>query len=120
MAVNDGDLVTGQSGHEVYLIEEGKRRWVPDTWTMKVKDLRPSDLKIVPDDELLQIPKGDAIESEVPPFPIVHGKYYETSSGVFLAKDGKLAKILDPSSLGLTDGFDSRKVTYLPDSLVRR
>jgi hypothetical protein len=120
MPVEDGDLITGRSSHEIYLVEDGRRRWVPDSWTLNALGRDPSELRVISDADLLAIPKGDAIESEVPPAPIVDGEYYETESGVFVAKGGKLVRVLDPSRLKFVNGFDSTKVTYLPDSVVRR
>ena len=119
MAQQDGALITGRSSHEVYVIENGKRRWVPDAWTMQTKGLSPASLVMVDDAELDAIPLGDPLPSEVPPPKLENGAIVESESGVYRMDDGQLKKVLDPRRLMLIDGFKPESVTYLPDSLIR-
>ncbi|MFB7797261.1 hypothetical protein [Isoptericola sp. NPDC056134] len=115
---DDGTLVTGRSSHEVYVIQGGKRRWVPDSWTMANEGLSPADLVILEDEDLGEIAGDRPLESAVP-LPNLEGcSVVETEDGVFEVKDGKLLKVLDPRAL-IVNFRPPEGVTFLPASLCR-
>lgn len=65
--LEEGTLVTGRASHEIFVIRDGKRRWVPDAWAMNTEGLSPADLAIADDAELGEIPVGDELKSAIPP-----------------------------------------------------
>ena len=58
--LGDGSIVTG-TGREVYLIEGGRRREIPDIQTFKALGLDPHKMVTVSDDELARIPLGEPL-----------------------------------------------------------
>lgn len=58
--LGDGSIVTG-TGREVYLIENGRRREIPDIQTFKALGLDPHKMVTVSDDELARIPLGEPL-----------------------------------------------------------
>jgi hypothetical protein len=122
MALNDGALVTGRESHEIYLIEDGKRRWVPDLWTMQELGQTPADLQVVNDDDIEEVERGDSFESTVPTPTIEDGTIVESDLGVFRAVKGKLQLVANPSLLAAEEGWNADNqpdVTYLPGALIR-
>ena len=117
--LEDGALVTGRASHEIFVIRDGKRRWMPDAWTMNTEGFSPADLAIADDEELGEIPVGEALESTIPPPPLDDGGLIETEDGVFEVKNGQLHKVLDPREL-VVGGKPPEDVTFLPASLCRR
>jgi len=51
------------SGRGVYLLEQGKRREIPDAETFDKLGLNWKDLRVIPDNALKLIPEGDKIKS---------------------------------------------------------
>jgi hypothetical protein len=117
--LEEGALVTGRASHEIFVIRDGKRRWVPDAWTMNAEGLSPADLVIADDAELGEIPVGDVLKVAIPAPRLDDGDLIETENGVFEAKNGQLHKILDPREL-VVEGKPPEHVTFLPASLCRR
>lgn len=117
--LKDGALVTGRSGHHIFVVRDEKLRWVPDAWTMKDEGLSPENLVVLDDDEVAEFEVGDDLPSAVTPPKLKNGTIVETDSGVWRAKGGKLYPILDPTSLQ-KDAYDKKlDVVWLPESLVR-
>lgn len=117
--VKDGDLVTGRSGHHVFVVRDNKLRWVPDAWTMKEEGLSPESLVVLNDDELAEMEMGDDLPSAVTPPKLKNGTFVETDSGVWRVKGGKLYPVVDPMSLQKDAYDDKLEVVWLPESLVR-
>src|SRR4051794_23699526 len=82
VANGDGSLVTGRSGHHVYLIKNGRKRWVPDLWTMQTHGLSPERLQILSDEELGELPEDAPVNPSVPAPQLEEGLYVETETGV--------------------------------------
>ncbi|WP_345515255.1 hypothetical protein [Phytohabitans houttuyneae] len=100
-------------------MENGKRRWVPDAWTMQERGLSPSSLLIVDNDEMEGIPLGPSLPSTLPPPSLQEGAIVESESGVFQMEGGRLQRVLDPRELALSHGFDRESVAFLPDAIIR-
>ncbi|MGO4856246.1 hypothetical protein [Arthrobacter sp. 2MCAF14] len=112
-------LVTGRTSHQIYVLEDGKRRWIPDLWTMHAIGLSPADLVILDDDELEASELSDAIPSEVPTPELPEGGIIESENDVFIVQDGRLVIVDNPQTLLTGNGFDPSKVTWLPESVIR-
>lgn len=124
IAVVDNGLATGRQSHEIYLVQNGQRRWIPDLWTMQQLNLSPADLQIVDDDELTSLPQGDAIAATVPPPSLDGVAYVESDSGVFKVVNGRLQPMSrDEAALVAAQHDDTqalvRSVVYLPMSVLR-
>ena len=48
-------LVTSRAGHQMFVIKDGCRRWVPDLWTMRDLGISPADLEVIDDEELASL-----------------------------------------------------------------
>jgi hypothetical protein len=107
----DGALVTGRASHEIFVVRDGKRWWVPDAWILHAENLSPADLRILDDQELGDIPLGDVVDSAMPTPPLDDGDLVETDDYVFEVKGGKLHKILDPPEL-VVEGKPPESVTF--------
>lgn len=119
---DDGALVTGRESHQVYLVENGKKRWVPDLWTMQTAGLSPEDLEVVADNEIADMELGDPVPSSVPAPGLEDGSLVETESGVYRVIDGSLRYVVSPQLLAAREGWGAENrpnVLHLPDSLVR-
>src|SRR5687767_1343166 len=115
---SDGALVTGRLSHEVFVIRDGKRHWIPDSWTMSTEELSPADLQVIDDDVLKAVPLGDDVPSSVPPPTLPPGTIIETENGCFRSEFDGLHRLFDPRELVQDEAFDVASVTYLPASLV--
>lgn len=115
----DRSLVTGRTTHEIYVVEGGTRRWVPDLWTMNDLGLSPADLQILDDEALNWIPEDAPYESTVPAPRLEDGQVVEAENKVYRVSDGLLELIDTPRVLATEDGFREDKVVYLPGSLIR-
>jgi hypothetical protein len=118
MVYHDGTLITGHSGHEIYIIDNGQRRWVPDAWTMQDLKLTPRNIKIVSDEVLDAIPETHPIESTLPAPRIPAGTLVETERAVFEVEETGLRYVNDPRLLTGVDRPD-RSSVFLPEALVR-
>ena len=58
----DGTLLMGISRPEVYVVEGGRRRWIPDAPTFDCYGYRWADIKQIQDAVLNAIPMGSALE----------------------------------------------------------
>lgn len=119
MRYENGTLVTDHSSHEIFVVADGKLRWVPDAWTMQVAGLSPADLVVAEDGELGSDDIGEPLPSAVPSIPLTEGMLIESESGVWRARDGLLDRITDPVELVVVEGVDPTEVVFLPDSVIR-
>lgn len=60
------ETVVAASGMGIHVIKEGKRCWVPDTWTQADLGIRMDYVVILFPEQLLAIPEGPAIPSRIP------------------------------------------------------
>ena len=120
MTYPDGTLITGALSHEIFVIESGKRRWVPDSWTMCEKGLSPSNLQIVRDDELEKIEEAGPLPSAMPSPQLTEGTVVESEHGVYRMHDGQLEPVLEPRSLASEGDARLEEVVFLPESLIRQ
>jgi hypothetical protein len=118
-SVSDGDLITDRSSHEIYVVEDGKRRWLPDAWTMHAMGLSPDQLKVLDDDALDDLPLGDPHPSQIPAPKLNEGTVVETANGVFEVINQRFIPVIDPFELTLREGFDAKSVVFLPPSIIR-
>jgi hypothetical protein len=59
----DGMLIRGSDLAEVYVVQQGKRRWIPDLETFYACGFLWADIQVVPDViELEEIPVGEPID----------------------------------------------------------
>jgi hypothetical protein len=65
----DGTAVAAP-GLGIHLIVEGKRRWVPDTWTQTKLHITMDEVVMLFPNQLLSIPEGPAIPSRAPEEPL--------------------------------------------------
>jgi hypothetical protein len=122
-----GRLVTGNTSHQIYLIEDGERRWVPDLWTMYDHGLSPAELEIISDDVLVAIPEGAELAPTVPVLTIAEGTVVQSENGAWEMRNGKLAPVHEPGSFAVSRGLvrdpdigvARTTAVYLPMSLVR-
>jgi hypothetical protein len=112
-------VVTGRTTHEIYVVEGGRRRWVPDLWTMNDLGLSPSDLQILDDEALYWIPEDAPYPSTVPSPRLQDGEVVESENKVYKVVDGRLDLIDSPRVLSTEEDFRDDKVVYLPASLIR-
>jgi hypothetical protein len=57
VAVADGTLVQGRDG-AVYVVEAGRRRPVPDPWTVRASGFDPRRIEVIADQDLEALPLG--------------------------------------------------------------
>lgn len=119
MKYTDGTLITNHSDHEIYLVQEGRLRWVPDAWTMQSAGVSTADLVVTTDEELEELEMGEPLPSDVPAPSLTEGQIVETESGVWRMENQHLTRVLDPMELAVQEGFDPKSVAFLPDSIVR-
>ncbi|MGW6930755.1 hypothetical protein ACWGE0_11875 [Lentzea sp. NPDC054927] len=130
MSARDKDvrrLVTGDTSHQIYVVEDGERRWVPDLWTMHDHGLSPAELETISDDVLDAIPEGAELASTVPVPTFPEGKVVESENGAWEMRNGKLEPVYEPSSFAVSRGLVRDPETgvarttavYLPMSLLR-
>jgi hypothetical protein len=65
----DGTAVAA-SGLGIHLIQDGKTRWVPDTFTQTKLGIRMDYVVVLFPDQLLSIPKGPPMPSQAPEEPL--------------------------------------------------
>ena len=65
----DGTVVAAE-GLGIHVIEGGKRRWVPDTWTQAMYHIVWSDIVMLFPEQLTAIPEGKPIPSLRPKEPL--------------------------------------------------
>jgi hypothetical protein len=117
--LEEGALITGMSGHEIFVIRHGMARWVPDAWTMCAEGLSPAHLVIVGDAELEQLPVGDPLPTAMPSPRLAPGTIVETESGVWRSEAGRLVRLSDPIAIQAVAFADDAPVVWLPDAVVR-
>lgn len=66
----DGTVI-GADGLGYHVLENGKRCWIPDTWTMAMYHLTPQDAVMVFPDQLLALPAGKPVPSLRPKEPLI-------------------------------------------------
>jgi hypothetical protein len=96
MPFDEAQLVIGD-GPEVYYIQGGKRRWVPDYITLQA--LNPQGWTAVE-----RVPQADLVEAELgrPLPPMFDGSVLIVSDGsAYVARDGKLHLVPDAATLAL-------------------
>jgi hypothetical protein len=92
---------------------------------MRELGLSPTDLRILEDDELLDIPEGDPIPSTVPGPPLDDVTYVESEGGVYVVREGRLrpmtrdAARLVPAQRDFDKNAFKTTVAYLPMSVLR-
>ena len=69
LALEDGTVVAAD-GLGIHVIAEGKRRWVPDTWTQAKLMITWSDIVMLFPEQLMSIPEGKPIPSMRPLEPL--------------------------------------------------
>lgn len=60
-ALNDGTLVRG-SGPEIYFLDNGMTRWIPDPATFDLFELNWNAVSVIPDSDLAAYPKGKVFD----------------------------------------------------------
>jgi Thiol-activated cytolysin len=96
MPFDEAQLVIGD-GPEVYYIQDGKRRWVPDYITLQA--LNSQGWTAVD-----RVPQADLVEAELgrPLPPMFDGSVLIVSDGsAYVARDGKLHLVPDAATLAL-------------------
>lgn len=119
MKFPDGTLITDHSNHEIFLVQDGRLRWVPDSWTMHSAGLNPADLVVTTDEELNAFEVGEPLASAIPTPSFPQGQIVETESGVWKMEGQSLVRILDPRELVVQADFEPEGVVFLPDSIAR-
>ena len=66
----EDNTVVAAPGLGIHLIQDGKRRWVPDTWTQAKMIIRMDRVVMLFPDQLLAIPKGPPMPSWAPEEPL--------------------------------------------------
>ena len=125
---NDGDLVIGNSGPEVYYVQRGKRRWVPDLVTLVA--LNPQGtaaVQLIEQDELQAMPPGNPM----PPMAngsllvVTDGTYYHAWDGILRSvPDGRTLStyprdrvaIVDPEDIALLAAFIGPPLPSITDA----
>lgn len=59
----EGALLRADGDTRVYLIEAGRRRWVPDEPTFRSRGFRFENVRVISQRELTEIPEGPALRS---------------------------------------------------------
>lgn len=119
MVENSKKLVTGRTSHEIYVVDNGKKRWVPDLWTMRDAGLSPGELSVIEDGELESYEEGEPLPSTVPHPPIREGAYVESENMVYLMTGEGLQPIKNPRLLLSKSDFDPSRVISIPESVIR-
>jgi hypothetical protein len=60
VAVADGTLLQGRDG-AVYVVEAGRRRPVPDPWTVRASGFDPRRVEVIADQDLESLPLGEPL-----------------------------------------------------------
>jgi hypothetical protein len=81
--VRDGLLIKG-TGPEVYLIEAGQRRWIPDQQTFDARGLDRNHIEVVTDAELTSIPLGNDLAAALQ----AGWRWCQKCQGLFFAEAG--------------------------------
>jgi hypothetical protein len=110
LMATDGSLIKSPSGPEVYLIDGGKRRWIPDTATL-LSRWTWADIQYVSDADLNAIPLGlpypsVLVTSQWPDGALVVGS---GDPHVYVIKGGQRHWIPDPETFA-ADGYDWAKL----------
>jgi len=69
LTFEDGTVVAAP-GLGIHLIENGRRRWVPDTWTQTRMIIRMDRVVTIFPEQLLAIPEGPQMPSWAPKEPL--------------------------------------------------
>ncbi|MEV4264576.1 hypothetical protein [Kribbella sp. NPDC049584] len=117
--LQDNALVTSRSDHHVYVLRDGKLRWIPDAWTMQAEGLSPTSLQVLEDADFAELELGDAIPSAVPAPKLDDDTIVETDTGLWRAKQNRLHPIPDPMSLQQAAYDGQVTAVWLQESLVR-
>jgi len=112
----DGSLIKG-SGPRVYVVDSGERRWIQTERDFLGLGYRWSMLKIIPDDDLLLYPRGEAVtlEGGWPDYTLIKG----TGSPVYIVSGGKRRWAKNTTSI-LGSRLDLNNILRVSnDTLVR-
>lgn len=93
----NGTLIRGSDRPEVYLLEKGSRRWIPDPQTFNALGLNWSNIQVVASEDLSSYPDGDKI-TDTRKFP--DGLLYraDNSPKVYVIDGGRRRWIPDPAT----------------------
>jgi hypothetical protein len=106
--VAEGLTVLRGSGPEIFLVVEGRRRWIPNQTTFDVLGLDGQSVKTIPDEELNSIPRGAD-------YPSLAGTLVKgTGPDVYQLENGKRRLIPDMETFKKL-GLRWESVQYIPD-----
>src|SRR5690349_12722738 len=91
MALTNGMVVKSNSGPKVYLIENGKKRWIPDPPTLMTLGGWEA-VQIVDDAALNAMPDGDIYPSVQNNTTISESQHTDMGAGHFMDTDAHLSR----------------------------
>jgi hypothetical protein len=84
------------TGPEIYLLENGSRRWIPDALTFDSLGLDWNSVAVIDDEELDSIPVGDLVPTVIPAQQYPDGSFLtDDGETVYVTKGGKLQLVPD-------------------------
>lgn len=118
----NGSLVKAENESAVYIIESGKRRWIPDVETFNMLGLNPALLQTVSKADLQGIPAGEDLPSKFQPKIVLGEKaLYRQVGGdgtVYVVFNRTLRAIPNPATLTAM-GYDFSQVQDVSADLIR-
>jgi len=111
---SDGTLIRG-SGPEVYVLEHGVKRWIPDPTIFKNLFYDWEKIKNVTDETLNGFPSGAKISSDYSDGALLR---FDKSPKVFLLDNSRLRWVPDPNIFN-SNNFSWENIVAVPDSWIR-
>jgi hypothetical protein len=114
MPAAEGDVIKSQARPEIYLVEGGKRRWIPDAPTLQSR-WTFEQVVILPQEEVDSIPLGEPLPSVLgarvwPEGSLVQGPNVH----IYVIEDGLRRHIPDPETFSAM-GFDWSRVMAISE-----
>jgi hypothetical protein len=103
-AFSEGSLLRAKGTTPIYVIEKGKKRWIPNLETFEAKGFRFAAIKEIEPDQLAKIPSGDPLVLPKPiirsPSDVKEGMLIRASGSapVYVIKNGKKSWIPNPQT----------------------
>jgi hypothetical protein len=95
------------AGPEIYLLEDGTRRWIPDALTFNELGLDWNDIDVVDDEELASIELADPVRTAIPPRTYPDGSFLtDDGETVYVTHGGKLRLVPDAMTFVELGGRD--------------
>src|SRR5262245_24475038 len=108
MEAPQNGLVTSRRSHQIYALEGGRRRWVPDLWTMREVGSTPAKLPDLEEASSRDMTDAEALPSSVPTPSLESLRCVESENATFEVRGGRLHQITEEEAQVIPPaaGFD--------------